>query len=52
MEPNTKERAEVTKRPYEPPELTIHGNMEEITQFNDVGATDGQSGANISGPVI
>lgn len=33
------------KKPYLPPKLTVHGDVEEITNFNGGAATDGYSGS-------
>jgi hypothetical protein len=38
-------KMEVQKEPYEVPELTVHGDIDEITQWNNPGTADGDLGA-------
>ncbi len=41
MEPQKNEVPEQPKKPYTPPQLTVHGNVEQITQGVAGNPTDG-----------
>ena len=46
MEPKKQQTDETPKEPYEAPELVIHGDVDELTKFNQAGPTDGDGGIN------
>lgn len=43
-EPKNRNATETQKKAYEAPELMIHGDIEEITQFLSNGPDDGDGG--------
>ena len=41
----TEPTTQTDKRPYAPPQLTVHGTVSELTAFTSGAATDGQGGS-------
>jgi hypothetical protein len=48
IEPHKNETQEQPKKPYTPPQLTVYGNVEQITQGGRIGVADGV----LSGSII
>ena len=48
IEPHKNDTQEQPKKPYTPPQLTVYGNVEQITQGGRIGIADGV----LSGSII